>query len=120
MFNLLGLFNVVFTILCRTFSLDYLRIASTCMSGGAAFGYAVAALWLYGREISESTPGSESKFLTDGEMQRRQFLGLLQQGRSSKGPGPKVVQRTFHVNTPGLVKPGKSWDRLLSPLPRDA
>jgi hypothetical protein len=83
------------------------------------FLYALGALWIYGRTVADETRiqyGSASPtLLTEEEMQRQQLLRLLQQNGKKKRSSAKAVRKTFKVDVPEVVSPGKGWDRYMPP-----
>ncbi|EAW22344.1 uncharacterized protein NFIA_010250 [Aspergillus fischeri NRRL 181] len=118
--SLFGLFNLVFNILCRNI-LPMNNLATIVVSLCCAFVflYALGALWIYGRTVADETRiqyGSASPILlTEEEMQRQQLLRLLQQNGKKKRSSAKAVQKTFKVDVPEVVSPGKGWDRYMPP-----
>ncbi|EAW07301.1 uncharacterized protein ACLA_020080 [Aspergillus clavatus NRRL 1] len=112
--NLCGLFNLVFNIFCRNIlPLTNLETIAIGLSCAFVFLYALGALWVYGRSIADETrvrhaSGSPIP-LTEEEMQRQQLLRLLQGKQGKKRSSAKALQKTFRVDVPEVVSPGKGW-----------
>lgn len=126
--SLLGLFNVVFNIVCRNlFPLNSLEKVGMGLPSAFGVVYALAALWTYGKDSfqsGETQPVSEDAtiLLSEEEMQRRQLVALLELGRKNgeKSPSPRDVQKTFKVDGPERLNVGNNdWNRY-KPPPRDA
>ncbi|KAH1328698.1 hypothetical protein KXX47_007639 [Aspergillus fumigatus] len=118
--SLFGLFNLVFNILCRNIlPMNNLSTIVVSLCCAFVFLYALGALWIYGRTFADRTRiqyGSASPtLLTEEEMQRQQLLRLLQQNGKKKRSSAKAVQKTFKVDVPEVVSPGKGWDRYMPP-----
>ncbi|RHZ66838.1 hypothetical protein CDV55_107100 [Aspergillus turcosus] len=123
--SLFGLFNIVFNVLCRNIlPLNNLATIVVSLCCAFVFLYALGALWIYGRTVADETLargtriryGSGSPILlTEEEMQRQQLLRLLQQDGKKKRSSAKSVQKTFKVDVPEVVSPGKGWDRYMVP-----
>ncbi|RHZ64594.1 uncharacterized protein CDV56_108873 [Aspergillus thermomutatus] len=118
--SLFGLFNIVFNILCRNIlPMDNLGTIVVSLCCAFVFLYALGALWIYGRTIADETRAHYSSaspiLLTEEEMQRQQLLRLLQRNGRKKRSSAKAVQKTFKVDVPEVVSPGKGWDRYMAP-----
>lgn len=121
--SLFGLFNIVFNILCRNIlPLNNLATIVVSLCCAFVFLYALGALWIYGRTVADETRGTRLRYgsgspilLTEEEMQRQQLLRLLQQDGKKKRSSAKSVQKTFKVDVPEVVSPGKGWDRYMAP-----
>ncbi|PYH96677.1 hypothetical protein BO71DRAFT_320136 [Aspergillus ellipticus CBS 707.79] len=116
--NILSLINVLLNILCRNLQpLGTLEAASLGLPSAFAFLYAMGALWTC---ITVEPRGCDngSPLLTEEEMQRQQLQRLLDKN-SSKGLSPKMAQKTFRVEGPERIHPGKGWDTFTPPPRRD-
>lgn len=119
--SLLGLFNVVFNIVARNiFPLNSLEKVGMGLPSAFGLVYALAALWTYGKDTIYSTETQTQSvpeatvLLTEEEMQRRQLVALLEQGRKNggKSPSPRDLQKTFKVDGPERLNVGNNeWDR---------
>ncbi|KAE8389926.1 hypothetical protein ETB97_011753 [Aspergillus alliaceus] len=121
--NLIGLLNVVLNILCRNLlPISGLETVGMALAAGSAVVYALCALWTYGRDIADEIRVDISDRTTvpptEEEMQRQQLLQLLQENKSKKRLGSKVVQKTFQINVPEHINPGKGWNSFMPP-PRE-
>ncbi|KAI9932121.1 hypothetical protein MW887_009630 [Aspergillus wentii] len=125
--SLLGLFSVVFNILCRNlYPVSNLQLVSICLSGASGFLYALAGLWMYGMGISAAYPTytretrysrtrDDTALLTEDEQQRQQLLRLLKQKEKKKSS--RISQKTFQVSNPEHLMPGKAWGKGSTPPP---
>lgn len=98
------------------------------LSSACGFVYVLAALWIYGKDVTPGGARSGSDdataLLTEEEMQRQQLRSLLEQGRREgmKSPSPRTMQKTFRVDGPEHLNVGNNdWDRYkYRRPPRDA
>lgn len=127
--SLLSLFNVVFNIIARNlFPLNSLEKMGMGLSSACGVVYVLAALWIYGKDVTpgDARSGSDdaTALLTEEEMQRQQLRSLLEQGRREgmKSPSPRAMQKTFRVDGPEHLNVGNNdWDRYkYRRPPRDA
>ncbi|PYH79353.1 hypothetical protein BO82DRAFT_289122 [Aspergillus uvarum CBS 121591] len=119
--NLLALLNVLLNVICRNLlPLGSLEIVSLGLPSAFAFLSGLGALWAYAWDIPGlSRAGDRHRpHLTDEEMQRQQLQRLLEPESSQKKRSSKVYPKTFQVNAPELVNPGKGWDTFIPP-PRE-
>ncbi|PYI23896.1 hypothetical protein BO86DRAFT_421098 [Aspergillus japonicus CBS 114.51] len=119
--NLLALLNVLLNVIYRNLlPLGDLEIVSLGLPSAFAFLSGLGALWAYAWDIPGlSRAGDRHRpHLTDEEMQRQQLQRLLEPEYSQKKRSSKVYPKTFQVNTPELVNPGKGWNTFIPP-PRE-
>ncbi|KAE8353347.1 hypothetical protein BDV28DRAFT_148156 [Aspergillus coremiiformis] len=121
--NLIGLLNVVLNILYRSlFPIGRLKTVGMVLPAAFAVVSALGALWVYGRDIADEIRVEESDRvtvpMTEEEMQRQQLLRLLRENKSKKRISSKVTQKTFQINVPEHINPGKGWNSFM-PSPRD-
>lgn len=112
---------MVFNIVARNiFPLSSLEKVGMALPSAFGVVYALAALWTYGKDSIYSTEmqtqaiPEATVLLTEEELQRRQLIALLEQGRKNggKSPSPRDLQRTFKVDGPERLNIGNNeWDR---------
>ncbi|RAL16727.1 uncharacterized protein BO97DRAFT_381712 [Aspergillus homomorphus CBS 101889] len=118
--NLLALLNVLLNIMCRNLlPMGSLEITSLGLPSAFAILSAFGALCAYAWDVpGVFLAGDHGRpRLTEEEMQRQQLQRLLGP-ESSKKRKSKSYQKTFQVNAPELVNPGKGWDTFVPP-PRE-
>ncbi|PWY90098.1 hypothetical protein BO70DRAFT_377286 [Aspergillus heteromorphus CBS 117.55] len=113
--NLLSLLNLLLHIFTRNLlPLGSLETASLSLPAVFTILYAMGALWTSVTVTIEPAGVRDrdhaSPLLTEEEMQRQQLQRLLLDRKSRKGPSPRIAQKTFSVNAPERINPGKGWD----------